>query len=202
MIYFWLCWVFVAEHWLALAVASGGCPLLQCTGFSCFQAEVLGHAGISGCGTQALLAGCTQNLPRAGIEPALAGGSLTTRIYFLLGISLGPLSPPVLPCSIVSHSATPWTVAHQAPMSLGFPRQESWSGLPFPPPGDLPDPGDSTHVSRISCIGRWILNHCTTSGDLSPSKLSKVFFFFQSQPFWSVHGRWKFSSCISFLRLP
>ena len=35
----------------------------------------------------------------------------------------------------------PWTVAHQAPLSLGFPRQEDWSGLPCPPPGDLPDPG-------------------------------------------------------------
>ena len=37
--------------------------------------------------------------------------------------------------------ATPWTVALQAPLSMGFPRQEYWSGLPFPSPGDLPDPG-------------------------------------------------------------
>ena len=37
--------------------------------------------------------------------------------------------------------ATPWTVAHQTPLSMGFPRQEYWSGLPFPSPGDLPDPG-------------------------------------------------------------
>ena len=37
--------------------------------------------------------------------------------------------------------ATPWTVAHQAPPSMEFTRQEYWSGLPFPPPGDLPDPG-------------------------------------------------------------
>ena len=37
--------------------------------------------------------------------------------------------------------ATLWTVAHQVPLSLGFPRQEYWSGLPFPSPGDLPDPG-------------------------------------------------------------
>ena len=36
---------------------------------------------------------------------------------------------------------TPWTVAHQAPLSMGFPRQEYWSGLSFPSPGDLPDPG-------------------------------------------------------------
>ena len=37
--------------------------------------------------------------------------------------------------------ATPWTVAHQAPLSMGFSRQEYWSGLPFPSPGDLPNPG-------------------------------------------------------------
>ena len=37
--------------------------------------------------------------------------------------------------------ATPWTVAHQAPLSMGFSKQEYWSGLPFPSPGDLPDPG-------------------------------------------------------------
>ena len=37
--------------------------------------------------------------------------------------------------------ATPWTIAHQARLSMGFPRQEHWSRLPFPSPGDLPDPG-------------------------------------------------------------
>ena len=35
----------------------------------------------------------------------------------------------------------PWTVAHQAPLSMGFPRQEYWSGLPCTPPGDIPNPG-------------------------------------------------------------
>ena len=37
--------------------------------------------------------------------------------------------------------ATPWTVAYQAPQSMEFSRQEYWSGLPFPSPGDLPNPG-------------------------------------------------------------
>ena len=37
--------------------------------------------------------------------------------------------------------ATPWTVSHQAPVFMEFSRQEYWSGLPFPSPGDLPDPG-------------------------------------------------------------
>ena len=47
-------------------------------------------------------------------------------------------------CAMLSHVwlfATLWAVAHQAPLSLGFPRQEPWSGLPFPPPGDLSHPG-------------------------------------------------------------
>ena len=44
--------------------------------------------------------------------------------------------------SVMSHSfADPWTVAHQGPLSMEFPRQEYWSGLPFPFPGDLPEPG-------------------------------------------------------------
>ena len=43
--------------------------------------------------------------------------------------------------SCVQLFATPWTVACQAHLSMGFSRQEYWSGLPCPPPGDLPDPG-------------------------------------------------------------
>ena len=43
--------------------------------------------------------------------------------------------------SVVSDSAIPWTIACQAPLSMEFSRQEYWSGLPFPTPGDLPDPG-------------------------------------------------------------
>ena len=46
--------------------------------------------------------------------------------------------------SYVQLFATLRTVALQAPLSMGFPRQEDWSGLPFPPPGDLPDPGIET----------------------------------------------------------
>ena len=47
----------------------------------------------------------------------------------------------MLSCSVVSDSATPWTVAHQAPWSTRFPRQEYWSGLLFPHPRDLLNPG-------------------------------------------------------------
>ena len=48
----------------------------------------------------------------------------------------------VLSCfSRVQLLATLWTIAHQAPLSMGFSRQEYWSGLPFPSPGDLLNPG-------------------------------------------------------------
>ena len=43
--------------------------------------------------------------------------------------------------SLVRLFVTPWTEAHQASLSMGFSGQEHWSGLPYPPPGDLPDPG-------------------------------------------------------------
>ena len=51
--------------------------------------------------------------------------------------------------SAVSDSLTPGTVAHQAPLSMGFSWQEYWSGLPCPPPGDLPNPGIKS-VSPVS----------------------------------------------------
>ena len=48
----------------------------------------------------------------------------------------------ILSCfSCVQLFVTPWTIAHQAPLSMGFSRQEYWSGLPCPFPRDLPDPG-------------------------------------------------------------
>ena len=46
--------------------------------------------------------------------------------------------------------ATPWTIARQAPLSLGFSRQEYWSELPFPSPGDLPDPGIKPGSSALA----------------------------------------------------
>ena len=45
---------------------------------------------------------------------------------------------------------TPRILAHQAPLSVGFPRQEYWSGLPFPSPGDLPDPGTEPSAPATS----------------------------------------------------
>ena len=56
--------------------------------------------------------------------------------------------------SCVQLFATSWTVAHQAPLLMGFPRQEHWSGLPFPSPGDLPDPGTEPPSSSSPALAR------------------------------------------------
>ena len=52
--------------------------------------------------------------------------------------------------------ATLWIVAHQAPMSMGFPRQEYWSGLPCPSQGDLPNPGaEPTYLTPPALPGKF-----------------------------------------------
>ena len=60
--------------------------------------------------------------------------------------------------SCVQLFAIPWTVACQAPLSMGFPRKEYWSGLLFPPPGYTPSLRIEP-VSHISCLGRQVLYH-------------------------------------------
>ena len=66
-----------------------------------------------------------------------------------------------MPCLVIIHScvlsscicvqlfATPWTIAHQAPLSTGFFRQEYWNGLPFSPPGNLSNPGSNLRLLRL-----------------------------------------------------
>ena len=55
-----------------------------------------------------------------------------------------------------------WTVAHQASLSMKFSRQEYWSLLPCPPPGEPSQPRERNCISRISCTGRRVLYHRTT----------------------------------------
>ena len=67
-------------------------------------------------------------------------------------------------CCLVTESCLtllqfPWTVAHQDSLSVGFPRQEFCSGLPFPPPGNLPNPGDET-TSPAMQADSLQLSHC------------------------------------------
>ena len=82
--------------------------------------------------------------------------------------------------------ATPWTVAYQAFPSMGFSRQEYWSGLPFPSPGDFPDPGirprDRTQVSHIAgtrfnlwnVVVKWKIILSWTVKSLSSYPISKL----------------------------
>ena len=69
----------------------------------------------------------------------------------------GYISNMLYVCQLISSVqlfVTPWTVACQASLSMEFSRQEHWSGLPFPSPGDLPDPGSvfqSSHVFFLLC---------------------------------------------------
>ena len=56
---------------------------------------------------------------------------------------------------------TLWTVAHQAPLSMGFSKQESWSWLPFPPPRDLPDPGIKLTSLMIPAAAGWLFTTST-----------------------------------------
>ena len=103
--------------------------------------------------------------------PLVCGRSLRCTIYFttccgFISSLPTPLLNVYMNAQLLSHVwlfATLWTVAYQAPLPLGFPRQEYWSGLPFPPPGDLPDPGMEPCVSCISCTGRRILYHLAPS---------------------------------------
>ena len=77
-------------------------------------------------------------------------GTSVSLIYYILHVC-------TLSCfSHVQLFASKWTVAHQDSLSMGFSRQEKWSGLPCPPPQDRPN-SDLTRFSYVSYIGRWIL---------------------------------------------
>ena len=84
----------------------------------------------------------------------------------------GPLGAQFL--SRVQLFMTLWTIAHQAPLCMGFFRQEYWSGLPFPTPGDHPDPGIEP-VSQVSpeLAGQLSLRHLQSPPGLLSSTLIK-----------------------------
>ena len=70
--------------------------------------------------------------------------------------------------SCVQLFTTPSTVTHQAPLSMGFSRQEYWSGLPFPPPRDLPDPGIEPASLRSPALsGRFFTTSATWKDQIS-----------------------------------
>ena len=82
---------------------------------------------------------------------------------------------------LISHFqlfATLWTVTHTAPLSMGFPRQEYWRGLPFPSPGNLPDPGIEP-ISSVSCIAGGFFTHWAIR---EAHNSHKTFFYFNTLP--------------------
>ena len=68
---------------------------------------------------------------------------------------------------------TPWTVAYQAPPSMGFSRQECWSGLPFSSPGDLPDPGIEPGSPSLQADA-YRLSHQEDSPKLGQDKMPQI----------------------------
>ena len=81
--------------------------------------------------------------------------------------------------SCVQLFATPWTAACQAPLSMGFSRQECWSGLPFPPPGDLPDPG----IEPMSPASPTLAGRFFTTGPSGGAYLLSIFKYSLACPF-------------------
>ena len=94
-------------------------------------------------------------------------------------------------CSVLSDSVTLWTVAHQAPLSMGFSRQEYWSGLPFPPSGlEIPTLKDTS-----SWYITWCITWCTlkdTSLEPRPLKPCKA-------PLWNPPSATLLGHCIVLL---
>ena len=96
----------------------------------------------------------------------------------------------------VQPCVTPWPVARQAPLSMEFFRQGYWSGLPFPPPGDLPNPG----IKPVSpaLVGRFFTNEPPGKPNnintylIGPCRLQKViyfYFFFEVQLMYNISFR-------------
>ena len=84
----------------------------------------------------------TQSCPTLSdpMDRSLPGSSIPG-IFQARVLEWGAITFSIKSLSCVQLFGIPWTVAHQAPPSMGFSRQEYWSGLPFPSPGNLPDPG-------------------------------------------------------------
>ena len=117
-------------------------------------------------------AACGILVPPPGIEPsALSSERAKSQPLDLQGIPFLYFKhfiqvQHVLCChfSYVLLFATLWTVAHQAPLSMGFYRQEYWSGLPCPPLGDLPDPRiESASLQTPALAGRLFTTSATSS---------------------------------------
>ena len=94
--------------------------------------------------------------------------------------------------TVVSDSfGTPWAVTHKAPLSVGFPRQEYWSGLPFPSPGDFPNPGIELGSPALQAF-------FTTKPPGKPQCLPLVYgkpYILDAVHLWDVYSKYLFPIC-------
>ena len=133
---------------------------------------------ISGCW---VLMGCGVRQAWVQSPPFFAGcvtwGShLIFQVGFLIREMVTISVPGLVKCSsfrLVQLFVNPWTVACRAPLSMGFSRQEYWSGLPFPSPGDLPDPGIKPASPALQADSLW----SEPPGKPKTSVLSKILAF-------------------------
>ena len=102
----------------------------------------------------------------------------------------------------MSDSVTPWIVAYRAPLSMGFSRQEYWSRLPFPSPGDLPNPGTEprsptlqadalpseprgkSYVPKVNDGCQHFVCVCETYVPYQPSLVKDIVLIFHYNEFW------------------
>ena len=96
--------------------------------------------------------------------------SLVTKEWFIYLVAMY-MCARMLSC--VWLFVTPWTVVHQVPLPMEFPKQAYWSRLPFPPSGDLPDPGIEPMSLASPAFGKWTLNHSATWETLATINHSK-----------------------------
>ena len=120
-------------------------PTLVLTGKSHGQRSLASYSPWCGRATQDWVHTCS-HAPTRGTVLEQAHTSMT----FSVRLSWNPMKVKVKSLSHVQLFATLWTVAHHAPLSMGFSRQEYWSGLPFPSPGESSRPRDQTQVSHIA----------------------------------------------------
>ena len=97
------------------------------------------------------------NSPSFHVCPLAFSGSkkLTLKFFPLYSFLLKYIYSRKYVLRCIQFFATPWTVAHQAPLSMGFSQQEFWSELPFPPPGDPPDPGITLQSLASPVLAGW-----------------------------------------------
>ena len=117
-----------------------------------------------------------------------------------VSFSSGPCECCMCACMLscfsrVQFLATPWTIAHQAPLSLGFSRQEYWSGLPCPPLGDLPNPGIKPTSPALQADSLPLCHQESPSGQWWAPHGGEAHLVEHCQactsPLWALHAHWE-----------